>query len=174
MRSSARASWSPSAGPAPVAACSRTCHQASFFADTWRGAGRGDCAKAARAICAATERLPLGPQVGSESELGTGAAAMAPAWSVDDPCPACGGASPCLLSRRHGRSGAVLSEVNVAFVEHRMAVYYRPDRAAVARPVRTGVGVGGPLQPFLRRLGSDPVVAVVAVATASPASYVCG
>eukprot|EP00969_Alexandrium_andersonii_P229116 10118415-Alexandrium_andersonii.AAC.1 len=59
--------------------------------------------------------------------------------------------------------------VAVAFVEHRVAVCYRPDGAAVSRPAHAGVGVGGPFKPFLWRLGFDPVVAAVAAATASPA-----
>eukprot|EP00969_Alexandrium_andersonii_P312803 13821382-Alexandrium_andersonii.AAC.1 len=57
----------------------------------------------------------------------------------------------------------------MAFVERRVAVYYRPDGAAVSRPVHTGIGMGGPIKPFLCCMGFDPVVVAVTLATGSPA-----
>eukprot|EP00969_Alexandrium_andersonii_P038888 1704802-Alexandrium_andersonii.AAC.1 len=55
--------------------------------------------------------------------------------------------------------------VIMAFVERRVAVFFRPDGASVSRPVHAGIGMGGPIKPFLWCLGFDPVVHAVSLAT---------
>eukprot|EP00969_Alexandrium_andersonii_P052076 2287035-Alexandrium_andersonii.AAC.1 len=65
----------------------------------------------------------------------------------------------------HRRIPSGWVSVIMAFVERRVAVYYRPDGAAVSRPVHTGIGMGGPIKPFLWCLGFDPVVVAVTFAT---------
>eukprot|EP00969_Alexandrium_andersonii_P308987 13655505-Alexandrium_andersonii.AAC.1 len=37
-----------------------------------------------------------------------------------------------------------------------VAVYFRPDGAAVSRPVHTGIGMGGPIKPFFLAPGLWP------------------
>eukprot|EP00969_Alexandrium_andersonii_P015882 694984-Alexandrium_andersonii.AAC.1 len=47
----------------------------------------------------------------------------------------------------------------MSFIEDRQATFAMPDSRRFCRPDLTGVGMGGLIKPFLRRLAFDPVVA---------------
>eukprot|EP00969_Alexandrium_andersonii_P123373 5451977-Alexandrium_andersonii.AAC.1 len=57
----------------------------------------------------------------------------------------------------------------MAFVVGRQAVFIKPGGRRVQRSVHTGVGMGGPIQPFTRCLAFDPIIVGASVAPRAPA-----
>eukprot|EP00969_Alexandrium_andersonii_P054142 2383299-Alexandrium_andersonii.AAC.1 len=56
----------------------------------------------------------------------------------------------------------------MAFILARHAQFAFPNGKRVGRPVLTGVGMGGPIKPFLRRVAFDPVVVAAFSASRAP------
>eukprot|EP00969_Alexandrium_andersonii_P243050 10736097-Alexandrium_andersonii.AAC.1 len=55
-----------------------------------------------------------------------------------------------------------------AFETPRWAVYVKPDGTRVRGQLMTGIGMGGPIKPFLWALGFDPVIFSVEGLTGRP------
>eukprot|EP00969_Alexandrium_andersonii_P188779 8342287-Alexandrium_andersonii.AAC.1 len=56
----------------------------------------------------------------------------------------------------------------MAFVLARRAQFALPDGRRVSRPALAGVGMGGPIKPFLWRVAFDPVVVAAFSASRAP------